>query len=99
MARDWNTGGLLKGRVFPRVVDSDANPALFLFFHAGIRMLDRDVTDVMEAQSLSFRPHYVDIYLASWGPEDDGATLEGLGPLTLLALQNGVQNVRKEECL
>lgn len=62
-------------------------------------MLDGDVTDVVEAQSLSFRPNYVDIYLASWGPEDDGATLEGPGPLTLLALQNGVQNVRKEECV
>ncbi|XP_067430805.1 proprotein convertase subtilisin/kexin type 5 [Thunnus thynnus] len=66
-------------------------------FHArigGIRMLDGDVTDIVEAQSLSFRPHYIDIYLASWGPEDDGATLEGPGPLTRLALQNGIQTGR-----
>lgn len=58
-------------------------------------MLAGDVTDMVEARSLSFRPHYVDIYLASWGPEDDGATLEGPGPLTQLALQNGVKTVRK----
>ncbi|CAF96055.1 unnamed protein product, partial [Tetraodon nigroviridis] len=60
----------------------------------GIRMLGGDVTDMVEARSLSFRPHYVDIYLASWGPEDDGATLEGPGPLTQLALQKGVQTGR-----
>ncbi len=60
----------------------------------GIRMLDGDVTDIVEAQSLSFRPQYVDIYLASWGPKDDGATLEGPGPLTRLALQNGIKTVR-----
>ena len=57
-------------------------------------MLDGDVTDMVEAQSLSFRPQYIDIYSASWGPEDDGATLEGPGPLTRLALENGVKNVR-----
>ncbi|KAK1884381.1 Proprotein convertase subtilisin/kexin type 5 [Dissostichus eleginoides] len=67
-------------------------------FHArigGIRMLDGDVTDMVEAQSLSFRPQYIDIYSASWGPEDDGATLEGPGPLTRLALENGIKNGRR----
>ncbi|KAF3701904.1 Proprotein convertase subtilisin/kexin type 5 [Channa argus] len=57
----------------------------------GIRMLDGDVTDIVEAQSLSFGLQYIDIYVASWGPEDDGATLEGPGPLTRLALQNGIK--------
>ncbi|XP_034997609.2 proprotein convertase subtilisin/kexin type 5 [Hippoglossus stenolepis] len=67
-------------------------------FHArigGIRMLDGDVTDIIEAHSLSFRPQHIDIYLASWGPEDDGATLEGPGPLTHLALQNGIKTGRQ----
>lgn len=62
-------------------------------------MLDGDVTDLVEARSLSFRPQYIDIYLASWGPEDDGATLEGPGPLTLLALQKGIKMVRKSLCI
>lgn len=61
---------------------------------SGIRMLDGGVTDMEEALSLGFRPQHVHIYLASWGPEDDGATLEGPGPLTQLALQNGVETVR-----
>uniref|UniRef100_A0A3B3BUC8 SPC3 n=1 Tax=Oryzias melastigma TaxID=30732 RepID=A0A3B3BUC8_ORYME len=60
----------------------------------GVRMLAGDVTDIVEAQSLSFRPQYIDIYLASWGPEDDGATVEGPGYLTRLALQNSVQTGR-----
>lgn len=64
---------------------------------SGVRMLDGDVTDMVEASALSFRPHYVDVYLATWGPEDDGATLEGPGPLTLLALQNGVETVSERE--
>lgn len=73
--------------------DSD-NPAPSV---SGIRMLDGDVTDMVEARALSFRPHYVDVYLATWGPEDDGATLGGPGPLTLLALQNGVETVSDRE--
>uniref|UniRef100_A0A8C6KVW4 Proprotein convertase subtilisin/kexin type 5a n=1 Tax=Nothobranchius furzeri TaxID=105023 RepID=A0A8C6KVW4_NOTFU len=60
----------------------------------GIRMLDGDVTDMVEAQSLSFRPQYIDIYLAGWGPEDNGASLEGPGPLTRLALQIGTKTGR-----
>ncbi|XP_061658032.1 LOW QUALITY PROTEIN: proprotein convertase subtilisin/kexin type 5-like [Syngnathoides biaculeatus] len=63
----------------------------------GVRMLDvpdGEVTDVAEAQALSFKPQYVDIYLASWGPVDDGATVDGPGPLTRLALKNGIQTGR-----
>ncbi|KAL0965792.1 hypothetical protein UPYG_G00285770 [Umbra pygmaea] len=61
----------------------------------GIRMLDGDVTDMVEAQSLSFRQQHIDIYSASWGPEDDGATVEGPGPLTRLALENGIRTGRE----
>lgn len=63
----------------------------------GIRMLDGDVTDIVEAQSLSFRPQHIDIYLSSWGPVDDGATLEGPGPLTRVALQSGIKTVRERK--
>uniref|UniRef100_A0A3Q2P1X4 SPC3 n=1 Tax=Fundulus heteroclitus TaxID=8078 RepID=A0A3Q2P1X4_FUNHE len=67
-------------------------------FHArigGIRMLGGDVTDIVEALSLNFRPQYIDIYLASWGPADDGATLDGPGPLARLALQSGIKKGRQ----
>lgn len=33
-------------------------------------MLDGDVTDLVEAKALSFNRDYIDIYSASWGPDD-----------------------------
>lgn len=44
-------------------------------------MLDGLVNDAVEAQALAFNPHHIDIYSASWGPEDDGKTVDGPGPL------------------
>ena len=35
-------------------------------------MLDGTVTDQVEARALSLNPDHIDIYSASWGPEDDG---------------------------
>ena len=37
-------------------------------------MLDGMVNDAVEARSLSLNPNHIDIYSASWGPEDDGKT-------------------------
>ena len=37
-------------------------------------MLDGDVTDAVEARSLSLNNQHIDIYSASWGPDDDGKT-------------------------
>ncbi|XP_045548741.1 proprotein convertase subtilisin/kexin type 6 [Salmo salar] len=61
----------------------------------GIRMLEGDVTDMVEAPSLSFRQQHVDIYSASLEPEDDGRTVEGPGPLASLALENVIHISRK----
>ncbi|XP_036385914.1 proprotein convertase subtilisin/kexin type 5 [Megalops cyprinoides] len=57
----------------------------------GVRMLDGDVTDVVEAWSLSLQLQHIDIYSASWGPDDDGQTVDGPGHLARLALKNGVR--------
>ncbi|EDQ92387.1 uncharacterized protein MONBRDRAFT_30798 [Monosiga brevicollis MX1] len=57
----------------------------------GIRMLDGPVLDSVEGASLSFNPQYVDIYSASWGPSDDGRTMEGPGPLAVTAFASGVK--------
>ena len=38
----------------------------------GVRMLDGSVNDAVEAKALGLNPHHIDIYSASWGPEDDG---------------------------
>lgn len=38
----------------------------------GVRMLDGTVNDAVEAKALGLNPDHIDIYSASWGPEDDG---------------------------
>ena len=57
-------------------------------------MLDGRVTDKVEAESLSLNPQYIDIYSASWGPSDDGSTVEGPGTLATAAFLNGIQKVQ-----
>lgn len=57
----------------------------------GVRMLDGLVNDAVEARALSLRPDHIDIYSASWGPEDDGKTVDGPGPLAKKAFINGVK--------
>jgi subtilisin-like proprotein convertase family protein len=61
---------------------------------AGIRLTDGDTTDQQEADALSWHRDAISIYSNSWGPEDDGQTLEGPGPLTLAALGDSVANGR-----
>jgi len=60
----------------------------------GVRMLDGRVTDRVEAESLSLNPQYIDIYSASWGPSDDGTTVEGPGTLASAAFANGIAKGR-----
>uniref|UniRef100_W5U9N0 Furin-1 n=1 Tax=Ictalurus punctatus TaxID=7998 RepID=W5U9N0_ICTPU len=61
----------------------------------GVRMLDGEVTDVVEAQSLSLNPQHIDIYSASWGPEDDGKTVDGPAKLAKEAFLRGVTEGRR----
>ncbi|CAL4156912.1 unnamed protein product, partial [Meganyctiphanes norvegica] len=60
----------------------------------GVRLLDGDVTDLVEFQSLAHNPQHVDIYTSSWGPDDDGRTVEGPGWLTLRAFAEGIKKGR-----
>lgn len=66
---------------------------------AGVRMLDGEVTDMVEAQSLSLNPQHIDIYSASWGPEDDGKTVDGPAKLAKEAFLRGVTEVCMCACL
>ncbi|KAI4878135.1 hypothetical protein NFI96_007718 [Prochilodus magdalenae] len=61
----------------------------------GVRMLDGDVTDMVEAKSLSLNPQHIDIYSASWGPDDDGKTVDGPASLARQAFENGIRLGRK----
>lgn len=60
----------------------------------GIRMLDGVSTDRVEGEALKFKHYWVDIYSNSWGPKDDGQTLEHLGQLTTHALVDGITESR-----
>ncbi|KAI8616263.1 peptidase S8/S53 domain-containing protein [Chytriomyces sp. MP71] len=57
---------------------------------AGERLLAEGTTDAIEAQSLNFKNQINDIYSSSWGPDDDGESLDGPGKLSAAALKAGV---------
>ncbi|XP_059147948.1 neuroendocrine convertase 2-like isoform X1 [Physella acuta] len=62
---------------------------------AGLRMLDQPfMTDLIEANAMGHMPNVIDIYSASWGPTDDGKTVDGPRNLTMRAIVNGVNNGR-----
>lgn len=61
----------------------------------GVRMLDGTVTDEVEATALSLNPDHIDVYSASWGPDDNGKTVDGPGHLAAQAFITGVKNGRK----
>ena len=63
---------------------NNSNCAVGIAYKAGIggvRMLDGDVTDAVEARSLGLNNQHIHIYSASWGPDDDGKTVDGPGRL------------------
>lgn len=61
---------------------------------AGIRILSAPITDEDEALSINYHYQENDIYSCSWGPPDDGQSMEGPGVLIRKAMVNGVQNGR-----
>ncbi|XP_057288492.1 proprotein convertase subtilisin/kexin type 4 isoform X1 [Pezoporus wallicus] len=60
----------------------------------GVRMLDGPITDMVEAQSLSLHFQHIHIYSASWGPKDDGKTVDGPGVLAAAAFHRGASKGR-----
>ncbi len=61
---------------------------------SGIRLLDGTITDLLEAKSLTYKTHINHIYSCSWGPTDDGVTVEAPGTLAQLALKLGTETGR-----
>ncbi|KAJ8308813.1 hypothetical protein KUTeg_013687 [Tegillarca granosa] len=63
---------------------------------AGLRMLDQPfMTDLIEANAMGHMPDEIDIYSASWGPTDDGKTVDGPRNMTMRAIVKGVNEGRK----
>lgn len=60
----------------------------------GVRLLDGPVTDSIEAAAVGFNCTHVDIYSASWGPTDNGETLDGPGRLTSEAINRCINEGR-----
>ncbi|KAF2901142.1 hypothetical protein ILUMI_05043 [Ignelater luminosus] len=60
----------------------------------GVKLLDGLVNDRIEGTALGFAHDIVDIYSASWGPNDDGKTVDGPGRLANEALTRGVTEGR-----
>lgn len=60
----------------------------------GVRMLDGRITDRIEGEAIGYALDKVDIYSASWGPNDDGRTVEGPGRLASEAFRRGVTEGR-----
>ena len=64
------------------------------YIFTGIRMLDQPyMTDLIEANSMGHEPNLIDIYSASWGPTDDGRTVDGPRNATMRAIVRGVNEV------
>lgn len=61
---------------------------------AGIRILSASISDADEASSLNYGYQSNDIYSCSWGPPDDGRSMEAPGRLIVKAMLNGVQKGR-----
>lgn len=63
-------------------------------FLIGLRMLDQPyMTDLIEANSMGHMPQAIHIYSASWGPTDDGKTVDGPRNATMRAIVKGVNEV------
>lgn len=61
---------------------------------AGIRILSKPIDDQDEALAINYAYQDNDIYSCSWGPPDDGATMEAPGILIKKAMVNGIQKGR-----
>lgn len=51
------------------------------------------ITDAMEARALGHKDSRIDIYSNSWGPPDNGFTVEKPGPLVRQTLAIGAREV------
>lgn len=61
---------------------------------AGIRILSKPISDADEAEALMYKIQDNDIYSCSWGPPDDGQTMEAPDVLIRRAMLKAVQQGR-----
>ena len=56
-------------------------------------MLDGTLTLSLEGEALGALTNMTDFLLASWGPRDDGKTVEGPGKKSAAAFLHGIKQV------
>ncbi|CZT04450.1 hypothetical protein WAI453_011504 [Rhynchosporium graminicola] len=61
---------------------------------AGLRILSKLITDADEAIAMNYAYQKNQIYSCSWGPPDDGRSMDAPGILIKRAMLNGAQNGR-----
>ena len=61
---------------------------------AGIRILSKLISDADEAIAMNYDYQNNQIYSCSWGPPDDGRSMDAPGILIKRAMLNGIQNGR-----
>lgn len=61
---------------------------------AGIRILSKPITDADEAEAMIYKYQDNQIYSCSWGPRDDGRSMEAPGVLIRRAMLQGIQKGR-----
>lgn len=61
---------------------------------SGVRILSGDITDMDESLAINYELQKNDIYSCSWGPPDDGKTMQAPGPLIEKAMITAVQQGR-----
>ena len=62
---------------------------------SGIRILSKAIDDADEAAAVNYAYDHNDIYSCSWGPPDDGQTMDAPGILIKRAMVAGVQQGRQ----
>ncbi|MBF92634.1 MAG: hypothetical protein CMB78_02545 [Euryarchaeota archaeon] len=72
----------------------DVIGAAFGAAFAAHRLISCGFSDSTAASTLSFQNNQIDIYSNSWGPDDDGVSLDPIGPLTIAAFENDVYSGR-----
>ncbi|OAQ57598.1 KEX1 protease precursor [Pochonia chlamydosporia 170] len=61
---------------------------------AGIRILSKPISDADEAEAMMYKYDKNQIYSCSWGPHDDGRTMEAPGVLIRRAMLKSIQEGR-----
>lgn len=61
---------------------------------AGIRILSKPISDADEAEAMMYKYDLNQIYSCSWGPRDDGRTMEAPGVLIRRAMLKSIQEGR-----